>query len=199
MLATLDDLKLHLKSTGAASAGAALDDGLLTQLLEAASARMQQERPERTLEPVPALEGEDDTGDPVEFRRLARRVLQVPDLRTVESIRLDDRDPLTSSQYALIRRRPDWPAIYLHLSPGLTDGASEVIITGRWGPADSDTLAPNVAVRHAAIVWAARAFHNRTARYADTVATPDGGAAAYFRQLPPDVLAVVNALHIPGV
>lgn len=200
MLATLDDLKLHLRSTGAAGTGAALDDDLLTQLLEAASDRIAQERPERTLEPLPALEaGGADTGEPVEFRRLAGRVLQVPDLREVTEIRLDDRDPLTASQYALVRRRPGWPAIYLHLSPGLTYGASEVIITGRWGPADSDSLEPNRAVRHAALVWAARAFHNRTARYADNVQTPDGGIAAYFRQLPPDVLATVNALQIPGV
>lgn len=209
MLATIAELKLHLHTAGAVSGPAAISDELLGDLLEAASSRMAEERPERTLEPDPPLVPVpdtdpvelEDTADPVERRFAARSVVQVPDLREVTSVSFDDGTPLDASQYRLIRRRPDHPALWLKLATGavgLELGRDELIIVGRWGPADSSTLEPKGSVHHAALVWAARAFHNRTARYGDTVATPDGGVTAYFRQLPPDVLATVNALQIPG-
>lgn len=217
MLATRDELAKYLRTSGNVTGGGALPDELLDLMLESASSRMIEQRPERTLEPLPALDNDGlDDGDPVELRfTLApgQRVIQVPDLRVVEAIavgtpELPAGDPglraIAAGGYTLARRPNEACALWLRFTtaPSYGGAADELRITGRWGPAGvkvGKPLAVRADVREACLVWAARAFHNRTARYSDTLQTPDGGVASYFRNLPPDVKLVLDSLEVPGV
>lgn len=189
-LAGIDDLRLYLRTTGATGSAAGIDDALLERLIAAASRRLQRARPERTLAPTPAAGGE-----PVEVRFplvAPTRIVQVPDLREVVTVTVNGAD-LPTSGYSLRGRPHEATALWLKLTtPAIADG--ELTIVGHWGPPEVDD-----DVREAVVVWAARAFHNRTARYADTVQSPDGGVASYFRNLPPDVKLLVDALEVPGL
>jgi hypothetical protein len=200
LLATVEELKRYLRTVGTVSAGAGLDEDLLGDLLAAASARIIAALPERTL--IPDLPGD----DPVEVRipYTGGRIVQVPDLRelvTYNGTLIAD-NPLGPT---LMRRPRELCALWLQFGGGWTIPpypGGELVLVGRWGPAAArlgDPIEVNPAVREAALVWAARAYHNRTARYADTVQSPEGGVASYFRNLPPDVKATVDALTIPGL
>lgn len=188
LLANVEDVKLYLRTQGTVQEGARIDETLLWRMLHAASWRMRDERQERTLSPEPAS----PSAAPIERRFDAAGVVQVPDLREAVEVRLDDR-VLTSSEYTLKRRRND-PALWLKLRDCSPFGARELIVIGRWGP---PSVRPNV--REACIVWTARVFHQRTARFADNQAMPDGGVLGYFRNLPPDVKIVLDSLWVPGL
>lgn len=215
MLATRAQLEDYLRTQGTVSAGASLPAELLDLMLESSSSRLVEARPERTLEPLPPLDGDGiDSEDPVTIRfalAAAQRVIQVPDLREVEAIavgtpELPDGDPglraIAPGGYTLARRPNELCALWIKFATPPTYGAAdELRITGRWGPAGAKVgqpLAVMPALREACLVWAARSFHNRTARFSDTVATPDGGVASYFRNLPPDVKIVIDGLEVPG-
>jgi hypothetical protein len=47
--------------------------------------------------------------------------------------------------------------------------------------------------------WAARVYHERGARMADTISDPEGGAASYFRQIPAGIEAMLKRYRIPGL
>lgn len=214
-LATVEQLRERLRTAGSVSAGANLDEGLLASLLAGAERRIRLQLPERTLDMRPALVGDplEDTGEPVELRiplyGRATSIVRVPDLRELTSIDVSpaaaggaiDLPELTAlGTYTLIRRPGQACALWVRFpSPVLGE---ELVIVGRWGPAELELdgeLAVNDAVNDAVLVWAARAFHNRTARYADTMQDPAGGVASYFRNLPPDVASTIEALRVPGI
>lgn len=216
-LATIEQLRATIASTGTVVAGAQIDEALLARLLAAATDRLMQELPERTLDIYPAPVGDppEDTADPVEVRipiTTPRRVFQVPDLREVVSIATTTGMPSNvidtpalpaalPSTYQLIRRPREVCALWV-MFPWRVTG-TELVIVGRWGPAALRVGAPldvNEAVRDAVLVWAARAYHNRAARFADSVQeSSTGNVANYFRNLPADVASTINALRVPGL
>jgi hypothetical protein len=225
-LATVDELRRYVAAAGTAGGGARLDDGLLESLLDASSARVRAELRDRTLDVVPALVHADpadpasplvDTAPAVEVRvpltGAPQRIVQVPDLRTLETYAVTGGAAYGPDVVDTPGATPAWSAPTL-----MRDGprgrtalwlrfptavwGTELAIVGRWGPAgttEEDELAPSPAVREAVLVWAARAYHNRTARYADTVQDPAGGVSSYFRNLPPDVASTLDGLRVPGV
>lgn len=221
MLATRAQLEKYLKTAGTVSAGAALDVELLDSLLAAASRRVEEARPERMLAIYPALDEDGlDTEDPVEVSlgvsRAGQRVFQVPDLRELTRVAVrpagavadelgvyaDDR-VIPATTYSLRRRPRELCALWINFTsaPSYVAG-DELVLTGRFGPAGAragQPLAVREDVVEAVLVWASRAYHNRTARYADTVQDPGGGVASYFRNLPPDVKQVIDSLEVPSL
>lgn len=206
LLATVEQLRSMLRTTGTVSAGAEINEVLLQDLLEAASSRIIEMASDRT------LVADSPDADPVEVRLILAgptTIVQVPDLR--ELVTLDVTRPAlypgaidvpTStliSTPTLIRRPRHACALWLRFP--LPICGDELVITGRFGPAEQRVGSLDVlsAVREAALVWAARAYHNRTARYADSVQDPAGGVANYFRTLPADVASTINALAVPGI
>lgn len=199
MLASVEELKRYLRTAGTVSAGASLDETLLGDLLAAASSRIIAALPERTLIPDPP------DADPVELRipYAGGRIVQVPDLR--ELVELNGA-PYVAGAYGgplLVRRPREVCSLWLQFGTApVWTTPGELVLVGRWGPAGmriGDPIEVNAGVREAALVWAARAYHNRTARYADTVQDPAGGVASYFRNLPPDVASTIEALRIPAL
>lgn len=215
MLATVDQLRMFLPTAGTVSAGAAIDGALLGLLLSSADQRIRQALPERTLDVRPALQGNPltDTGEPVEVRiPLARsaRIVQVPDLRAVTSITVTPvnygtaidlpPEPTSVAGYTLIRRPRHACALWIKFPTPVI--GSELVITGRWGPAEAevgDPLDVNAAARDACLVWAARAYYNKAARFADRTQDPAGGGLDYFRSLPADVASTIDSLRVPGI
>lgn len=214
MLATVDQLRMFLPTAGTVSAGAAIDGGLLELLLSSADQRIRQALPERTLDVRPALQGDppDDTGEPVEVRiPIARptRIVQVPDLRVVTSISvvpidygtaIDLPQPGSVAGYTLVRRPRHACALWVQFPVPVI--GSELVIVGRWGPAEAevgDPLAVNAAARDACLVWAARAYYNKAARFADRTQDPSGAGSDYFRTLPADVASTIDSLRVPGL
>jgi hypothetical protein len=212
MLATVEQLRMFLPTAGTVSAGAAIDGGLLELLLSSADKRIRQELPERTLDVRPALTGDPpaDLGEPVEVRLTLSRptsIVQVPDLRDVVSIATVGPSydaaiapvPRPVAGYTLMRRPRHACALWVKFPTPIV--GDELVIVGRWGPADAeigDPLEVNAAARDACLVWAARAYYNRSARFADRTQDPSGGGLDYFRTLPSDVASTINALRIPG-
>lgn len=203
MLATVDSLKSRIRALGAAGTSAMTpsDDAELERLLEAASSRIIEAAPDRTIEVLGELE--------LDFHLpWGRRLIQVPDLRgTAISATLDGVD-LDVTGWSYVRRRRELCALWVrldrhHYGHGFQGG--ELKIVGSWGPAGAklgtadEDLAVRADIADAALVWAARAWHNRAARFADTTQDPSGGVASYFRNLPPDVKIVVDSLEVPGV
>lgn len=203
MLATVDSLKSRIRALGAAGTSAMTpsDDDELARLLEAASARILEAAPDRTIEPLDELE--------LDFHLpWGHRIVRVPDLRgTAISATLDGVE-LDVTSWTYVRRTRELCALWVrldrhHYGHGLNGG--ELKITGKWGPVGAkvgtaeEDLAVRADIADAALVWAARAWHSRAARFADTTQDPSGGVASYFRNLPPDVKIVVDSLEIPGV
>lgn len=189
LLANVEDVKLYLRTQGTVAPGAQIDETLLWRMLRAASGRMRRQRSERTLSPEPPS----PSAPPIERRFRAAGVVQIPDLREAVEVRLDDR-VLTPSDYVLRRRRDD-PALWIVLRYSCSPlFAEELIVSGHWGP-----ISVEPDVEEACIVWTARVFHQRTARFADNQGMPDGGVLGYFRNLPPDVKATLDALEVPGL
>jgi hypothetical protein len=215
VIGSVEELRRYLHTV---AGGGATDDALLTDLLAAASDRFISLVPDRTLEPLPALRDAGEGADPryiddeppvtLEFTTRARSV-QVPDLREVVSITVDG---VEQTDYRLRARRGE-PALWVRLGAaagigvpgvlvpattgvGFYDSSSvdrDVSVTGRWGPA---VVAPRV--KEAILIWAARVYHERAARWSDARQDPEGGVASYFRRIPPSIEAVVNGLKVPG-
>ena len=214
-IATVEQLRKMLATQGTISQGAQIDGLLLELLLSAAGDRFKSQLPERTLDIVPPLDEATglDTAPPVEVRIPlfgARTIVQVPDLREVESITIANASPVNAidlpearpplSSYLLMRRARHACANWVKFPTAIT--GDELVIVGRWGPADLKIGAPlevNSSVRDAILVWAAVAFHKRTARYGDRVQDPSGAGTDYFRTLPSDVGTVIEAFRIPGL
>lgn len=214
MLATADQLRKYLSTEGIVAAGAQVDGELLDLMLAGASSRITEQRPERTLEPLPAIRNDGtaqapvwvDDGDPIAltFPITGRRLYQVPDLRAVDTIETIARDGTVAEltgTYTLVRRPRELCALWIkfHAAPF----GDELVVTGRWGPAGAkigdDPVDVLPALRDAVLVWTSRAYHNRAARYSDTQQDPSGGVASYFRNLPPDVKLTLDALEVPGL
>lgn len=203
MLASVEELKRYLRTAGTVSAGASLDETLLGDLLAAASSRIIGALPERTLIP------DAPDAEPVEVRipYAGGRIVQVPDLRELVTFNgaayVPGAVPGVVTGPTLIRRPREVCSLWLQFGTApVWTTPGELVLVGRWGPAGmriGDPIEVNAGVREAALVWASRAYHNRTARYADTVQDPQGGVSSYFRNLPPDVKATVDALTIPGL
>jgi hypothetical protein len=193
-LATLDELKRRVHASG----GGVVDETLLGELLDAASARIVELTGDRTLAPDPA----NPTDDAVSRTfPVYGAIVQVPDLRVVESITLDDRELTVAVDYTLRGRhaKPAWWVKLNNYRGDLFDTAGggrtpELTVVGHWGP-----LAVEAHVRDLALTWASRAFHERQARFADATQDPAGGAASYFRTVPAQVQLVLSALRIPGL
>jgi hypothetical protein len=208
MIGSLEELRRYLHTT---AGGAQADDALLGDLLAAADDRFKSLVPGRTLEPIPAAPAEGDPPpDPVakEFRSRGS-VIRVPDLRTLTTITVDGvtTDPDTidlegrdGEDTYLIARLPT-PAIGAidvlvpvgnTWVPGTT-ARRRVIISGFWGPAE---VMPRV--KEAILIWAARVYHERAARWSDARQDPDGGVASYFRSVPPSIKATADSLRGAG-
>lgn len=195
LYATTEQLQRRLHTSG--GGGAAADPALLGELLEAACGRVREQTRDRTLAPLPALE----TDPPVSMTfPVHGSLVQVPDLRELVSITLDGYAPGYS-----LRTPVGEGADLRHLHVRLRgqhyrwhhcrDEPGELTIVGRWGPS---AVEPDV--RDAVLTWAARAWHARTARFADAVQDPAGGfAGSYFKAVPSDVAVVLNALQVPGL
>lgn len=213
-LATLDHLRKLLPATGGGTGGVDSDDDL-ERYLAAADGRIREQCPDRTLSPLPEppAEGEEDP-DPVALTfHTTGRIVQVPDLRVVESITVDGQ---ATTDYRL-KGRHGKPAWRVHLGgtagagttggfgfgPAIDDPVAalrgwagrerEVVILGQWGP---PAVEPQVA--EACAVWAARVWHQRQARFSDSRQDPEGGVQSYFRVIPPEIRATLDALKVPG-
>lgn len=208
MLASREQLERYLRTAPAVGRSAALDEDLLDDVLAAASSRLVQACPDRTLDVRPALAG-DPLGDNADAETryfdlgsTGSRVVQVPDLRVLEAAEVDG--AAIDAATVRLRRSPgELCALWVRLP---YRRAGELALTGRWGPAaarvgtDVADLDVDPAIREACIVWAARAYWNRAARFADNVQDPGGGnVLGYFRNLPPDVKVVVESLTVPGL
>jgi hypothetical protein len=204
MLADRAQLERYLSPSGGSIAGArsaGLDGALLDDLLAAASDRMIEAVPDRTLELVPA----DETADPVAMRfpiRGGRSIVQVPDLRELVAANIDGRE-LDVTTIRLRQRPRELCALWV-IAPLHSPFYEELELVGRWGPAGAkigdDPLKVRPAIADACVAWAARAFYNRAARFADNVTDPGGGQTlGYFRNLPPDVKSVLEGLEVPGL
>jgi hypothetical protein len=201
-LASREQLERYLRTAPAVGRQAVLDGELLDDVLAAASSRIVQAVPDRTLQPVPA--GELDPPVAVTFTLRAQTLVQVPDLRVLEAATIDGRelDPLA---FQLRRRRGELCALWARLPGGswASPLTGELELVGRWGPANArvgDPLEVDPAIREACVVWAGRAYWNRAARFADNVTDPAGATVSgYFRNLPPDVKLVLDGLAVPGL
>lgn len=215
MLASRERLERYIRTAGAAvGRQSALDSELLDDVLAAASSRIVQAVPDRTLEAAPALvqpEGDPlpprvDTAEPQARQFLldyaGASVVQVPDLRVLESATIDGRE-LDVARITFRRRPGELCALWVRL-PHRETGELELI--GRWGPALARVgtpvadLAVDPAISEACVQWAARVYWNRASRGADNVQDPAGGSVlGYFRNLPPDVKVVLDGLVVPGL
>lgn len=213
MLATVEELRRYLNTTGGGASPAG-EEQLLDGLLAAADARVRELLPDRTLAPDPAPVMNDDD-PPVDVSLpvsrafvLTGNVVQVPDLRRVHSITLDG---VTYTGGYRLRQRAGQPAWWITFpfdydGPVLTPASGswrsteyraverDLVVTGWWGPTE---VAPHV--KEAVLVWAARTFQERAARWSDARQDPDGGVASYFRNVPPSVKATIDSLKVPGL
>lgn len=187
-LASIGDLRayLDLTSTG--------NDALLGSLLESAEA-MAESYTGRRFAPLSAADPV--TTETVSFRR-GKTVIRVPDVRELTAVTVDG-NALTNLGYTLDGN----PATHLYIEEryGTFSGTAfgtrrtnqaQLVLTGRFGY----TTAP-ADVRDAVLVLAARAYRERDANYADTVATADGGAFAYLRSMPPRAKAILDSYRVP--
>lgn len=202
LLATRADLTSYLNP----HAQALDESGLYDRLLDAASRRVE-EYTGRGFLPDPAYVSESPTVDTapavtvevgldrVDYGPFAQPALarfaawaQVPDVRAVETVTVDDQ-ALTTDEWAL-DARDGQPAHAMRLTRAPRRGLE---VTGRFGfaavPAD---------VREATVVLAARAVYERNARLADVTQDPEGGVASYFRQIPPVVAATLDRYRVGG-
>jgi hypothetical protein len=195
--ATIEDLRAYLATNGGGAPASAEDD-LLAQMLAAAHGRFLELRPDRTLAPLPP-KAEDDPVAMTFTLPAGRRLLVVPDLREVEEIKIDG--TVYTGRVTLLGRpgRPAWRVKLVDWRPRILDAESdldhEVEITGRWGPAGG----PEPQVKEAVIVWVARVYQERAARWSDARTDIEGGVQTYFRAIPASIAATINALQVPGV
>lgn len=188
---SIEQLRRRLHANGGGQ-GAASDNELLSEILQAAESRIMRLLADRTLYPQNAR---------TKTISVFGSIVRVPDLRAVESIRLDgvELDADTGYQLSFPIEDDAGAERFMHVRLlgwcGLRgDTPSLLTINGDWGPADID-----VAIRDAALTWAARAWHARAARFADAVADPAGGVvSSYFKAVPADVGVVLNSYRIPG-
>lgn len=194
---------------------------LLELLLDAASESVERHR-SRLFHSWPAMPvptEEQPTPElpaPVTWRTAiaGRRMIRVPDARELTAVRVDGATisseldaaggnaaswwgwsgtpaPLCTNGGYRLYARPGHPA-HAILIP--TYGARVLELEGYFGfhPTPPD-------VRLAVLEWAARAYHERNARMADSVADPEGGAWSYFRQIPAGIAATLDRYWIPGL
>lgn len=208
MIGSVEELRRYL-NTGGGGGTSTADDELLADLLAAASSRASELAADRTLEPTPAS----DTDDPVTYTfTLTGHTCQVPDLREVVSITLDG--VAYAGDYSLRGRRgqPAWRIVFpwgdysgdIMVPIGNTWAerparalTRELAITGRWGPDPEVGVAPHV--KEAVLVWAARVYQERAARWSDSRSDPDSGIGSYFRAVPASVKATIDSLKVPGL
>lgn len=172
-----------------------VNDALLTDLLEAASGRME-ELTGRWFLPDPAITDADGnvlvpTPGPVqrEADALNSEWCMAYDCREATVVLADGRDVTATTK--LVRIRPEHPAHALWLPCS----ARAVHITGWFGFAEVPA-----SVREATLGWAQRAYHEHRARMSDAQADPDGGGfVSYFRQVPPFVATTIDYFRVAGV
>lgn len=209
--ATPADLRRRLGTAPPAAPGMpAVDDVLLGEFLDAAAGRIVNELSDRTLF--------DQPDQAREFETRARRI-PMPDLRAVTEVSIGSQ-VLPETGWRLVypvRALGDDADRFLGLElggwtggPFSFDGSGDpfydpirdaragravVTVTGDWGPES-----PDPQIVDAVLTWAARAFHQRAARFADSVVDPTGTfAGSYFRSIPNDVGVVINAYRVPGL
>lgn len=211
MIGTRDELRRYLHTAG----GGAEEDTLLDDLLAAASDRFKSLTPGRTLEPDPAPPAEGDPAPAPIVRTFRARgsVVRLPDLRVdslsavaldgaaldVAGLDLEGRDGEGTYLIARLPQAAPMPVdVLVPIGNTWTTAAGRyrrtVSISGYWGPA-----APFPRVVEAVLIWAARVYHERAARWSDARQDPEGGVASYFRRIPPSIEAVVNDLRVPGL
>lgn len=208
MIGSLEELRRYLHTPGG---GAPTDDELLGDLLAAADDRFKALCPGRTLEPMPAPAAAGAPA-PAPLEKVFRSrgsIIRVPDLRTLSAIAVDGvvTDPATidlegrdGEDTYLIARLPTAAIGTIDVLvpvgntwvPGNT-ARRRVVISGYWGPPE---VLPRV--KEAVLIWAARVYHERAARWSDARQDPDGGVASYFRSVPPSIKATADSLRGAG-
>ena len=180
VLAEVEELRERLNAP--ADSGS---DALLEALLEAASEQIELHAA-RQFHPTPGGKPE---GVETRTIQLDSRFARLPDLRADEdTVILADGQPV---EHCRLLARSGHPAHAIVLY----QDAHELTITGRWGfsPVPPD-------IRHATLVWAARAFFQRQARQADVSQNPETGvASSYFARVPTVVRATLQAYRVVGL
>ncbi len=168
-------------------------DDLLEQILDGVSDAAQDEAG-RLFSPDPTY----DTAEAVTRIVLAegRRLLRVPDARTVTLVetgdRQDDLTALEDTDWELVQLRADEPATNLRLE---ARPYRWVKVTGRFGFASVPE-----DVKLAVLVWAARVAAERDARQGEQQQDADGASVTYFRQSMPLVArTVLHGYRVPVV
>lgn len=196
---------------------------LLTLLLDGASEAAERHR-SRLFHAWPAIPAPTDA-DPapalppaVTWRTAiaGRRMVRIPDARELTAVRVDG--AVISSELAAIDAGGSASAWWGWTGrPAVLDTSGGYRLYARPGHPAHAILLPRVGarvlelegyfgfhptppdVRLAVLEWAARTYHERTARMADSVADPEGGAWAYFRQIPAGIAATLDRYWIPGL
>lgn len=189
-VATVEEFKEYLEWRGTAS------DEFLETILAAATSFVERETGHQ-FTPEGGDVGDDDV-DPVEKTVSSRgsSFVAVPDLReavtvTVAGTEIAKREVGDTSGYNLFGQAPHTSIRLTGVTfDAVTD--ADVVIAGRWGhiPVPPD-------VKDAILALGARMVRERAASYADTIADPESGILAYYRQLPPRVHGVIESWTKP--
>ncbi|MCK9251058.1 MAG: hypothetical protein M0P31_19015 [Solirubrobacteraceae bacterium] len=116
-----------------------------------------------------------------------RRMVRVPDVRQLEACTADG---VSLDDVELVRRRHDEPAHAIIIDRD----ARHLELTGwfGWDPVPA-------AVVSATLTLAARAWHERDNRFADSTVDPMRPSAQYYRDLPASAKAQLALYRIPGI
>lgn len=193
MLATVDELEA---ATGATRPTTGAARTWLELLLAGASEAMERES-ERIFRPLQTAA--DDPG--LELVHATSAYARIPDARELTAVRINGTTLAAGGAggYRLHARRGHpahaimLPASYFVAGYSGVRASYELELEGRFGfdPTPAD-------VKLTTITWAARTFYEHQARLADQTADPEGGASAYFRQVPAGVLATIKRYRVPG-
>lgn len=190
---------------------------LLALYIDAASAAVE-ERRQRLFHAWPAMPTDPDVEPPEPaIWRVAlagRRMVRIPDARELVSVTVDGAAVTSElestgvggtvaawwgfssapgcqpSGYRLYAR-PGHPA-HAILLPGAGGGVLE--LQGYFGFHPTPP-----GIRLAVLQWAHRVYNEVLSRGADQVADPEGGAWAYFRQIPAGIASEIDRYWIPGL
>lgn len=174
------------------------DTDELQAMLDAA-AGLCQRYTSRLFEPDPPFDVDgNDTGTAVirRFPARGRTRIKIPDLRVATAVTLDGVS-LTANVGYYIEAYPTATSIQLVQGSAFISSmsAGELAITGRWGMLQ----APD-EIKRSILEYAARKYHQKTARWSDQV-TPsmEGGTFSYFRSIPDEIRMIWDQYRQPNL
>lgn len=188
---------------------------LLELLLLAASEAAEQRR-QRLFHAWPAIPTDDaDPPDPVTWTvtLAGRRMVRIPDARILTSVKVDG--ATITSELDAGADASAWWGWYGQPAGGVDlrgyrlyaraghpahaillprPGCGVLELTGYFGYHPTPPV-----IRLAVLQWAHRIYNEIQARGADQIADPEGGAFAYFRQIPAGIASAIDSYWIPGL